>query len=45
MKEEPSCLTTYGVDPNIDRFLPRERIPAHTHMRVYNEGSGFKTQV
>jgi len=43
MKEEPSCLTTYGVHLNFDRFLPRERIQAHTHMRAYDEGSGFNT--
>jgi len=34
-KKEPSCLTTYGVDPNIDQSLSRERIPApHLHVHL-----------
>ena len=44
MKEEHSCLTTYGVHPNVDRLLPRERIPAHTH-RPIHDGSESETQV
>jgi len=43
MKEEHLCLTTYGVHPNIYRLLPRERIPAHIHRRIYDKESGFKT--
>jgi len=34
-RKERSCLTTYGVDPNINQFLSRERIlTPHPHTRL-----------